>query len=129
MIASPSDSDRTRGHPAALPTRGTSPHPAASNGGGTERPRPRTIEEAKLNLRLAARAPRHGQGGSGSAGSGSIVGDIASGALRLARDHPGALAAGIGVLALAVGPGKLLKGAATVARLATVAGFLGKAAK
>ena len=118
-----------RPHPAALPQ--TRLH-AADRGAARQRPRPQTIEEAKLNLRVtAARKDHYGnQSGHGSGGmSGTIAGDLASTAIRFAKDHPAALATGIGVVALVVGPGALLKGVTTAARLATVAGFLGKAAK
>ncbi|MFI4881486.1 MAG: hypothetical protein ACIAQU_02750 [Phycisphaerales bacterium JB064] len=122
-----------RPHPAALPQ--TRLH-AADRGTARQRPKPQTIEEAKLNLRVtAARKDHHGnhhgsQGGHGSGGmSGTIASDLASTAIRFAKDHPAALATGIGVVALVVGPGALLKGVTTAARLATVAGFLGKAAK
>ncbi|UYV13906.1 MAG: hypothetical protein NCW75_06355 [Phycisphaera sp.] len=113
---------RHRRHPAALPP---AKHDDAQARLGN-RPRPQTIEEAKLNLRVAA-ASRSGSASGGD--SGSLAGDLASSAIRFAKDHPAALATGIGVVALVVGPGAIIKGAATAARLATVAGFLGKAAK
>jgi hypothetical protein len=114
-----------RRHPAALPPTAHTPHRTAQS-----RPVPRTVEEAKLNLRVTAARrndPRDHGHGSGS-GSGSIATDLAASAIRFAKDHPAALATGIGVVALVVGPGALLKGVTTAARLATVAGFLGKAA-
>ncbi len=110
-----------RRHPAALPPRARDAQRAAH-----ARPVPRTVEEAKLNLRVTAARRDHPREGNHS--SGSIATDLASSAIRFAKDHPAALAAGVGVLAVVVGPGALLKGAATAARLATVAGLLGKAA-
>lgn len=115
---------RSREHPAAVPdirrhaAQGIAPVPRP-------RPRPQTIEEAKLNLRVVAarRGERAGQDAS------TIAGSLASDALRFAKDHPAALAAGVGALALIVGPAGILKGASTIARLATVAGFLAKAAR
>lgn len=119
MITPAPRHQRQRRHPAALPpARQHEPHR------DRQRPSPQTIEEAKLNLRVIA---ANNRGHSGD--SGSLAGDLASSALRFAKDHPAALATGIGVVALVVGPGAIIKGAATAARLATVAGFLGKAAK
>lgn len=90
----------------------------------TARVKPQTVEEAKLNLRIAA-ARKHDAG----PGGGSMGTDLASTAIQFVKDHPAALAAGVGVIAMIVGPGKLIKGAAMAARLATVAGVIGKAAK
>ncbi|MEQ9097286.1 MAG: hypothetical protein RIE32_13605 [Phycisphaerales bacterium] len=87
------------------------------------RVKPQSIEEAKENLRIAA-ARRAESDSSALAGN-----DLASAAVRFVKDHPAAIAAGVGVVALVIGPGTLIKGAATAARLATLAGFLGKAAR
>jgi hypothetical protein len=132
MITPPS---RHRPHPAALPPTPPTP-PTRAHGPARTRPRPQTIEEAKLNLRVAA-ARRHEQrqqhagftGMGGVGGHETLVGDLASSAIRFAKDHPAALATGIGVIALVVGPGALLKGVTTAARLATVAGLIGKATR
>jgi len=110
-----------RPHPAASVPRSqypTSREPVHS----TARVKPQTLEEAKLNLRMAA--AQRNERASGHGGN-----DLASTAIQFVKDHPVALAAGVGVLALVIGPGALLKGAATVARVGAVAGFLGKAAK
>lgn len=119
MISPAPRHPRHRRHPPALPVKLHEGRQASN-----ARPSPHTIEEAKLNLRIAAarRNTAH-QGGDST----SLAGDLASCAIRFAKDHPAALAAGIGVLAVVIGPGALIKGAATAARLATVAGVLGKA--
>lgn len=111
---------RHRRHPAALPV-------GQSETDRTPRQRsaPRTVEEAKLNLRVTAASRDQAPGNN----SGSLVGDVASSAIRFAKDHPAAVAAGVGVVAVVIGPGALLKGVTTGARLATLAGLLGKAAK
>lgn len=117
-----SPAPRHRHHPAALPATHT--HEATRVAGA--RPRPQTIEEAKLALRVAA-ARRHERARGGN--QEGIAGDLASSAIRFMKDHPAALATGVGIVALVVGPGALLKGVATAARLATVAGLIGKATK
>lgn len=117
----PDRPNRMRRHPAASTARArlTARQESIRS---SARVKPQTIEEAKLNLRIAA-ARRQ------DSGSNSHGGDLASAAIQFVKDHPAALAAGVGVLALVVGPGTLLKGATTAARLATLAGLLGKAAK
>ncbi|MFI4915159.1 MAG: hypothetical protein ACIAS6_01455 [Phycisphaerales bacterium JB060] len=110
-------------------------HPAASTASArlaarqesirtTARVKPRSIEEAKLNLRVAAARTQGNSHAGGSMGT-----DLTASAIQFVKAHPAALAAGVGVIAMVVGPGKLIKGAAMAARLATVAGVIGKAAK
>ena len=113
-----------REHPAAL-VDSRRPIDKCGETAPRPRPRPQSVEEAKLNLRVVA-ARRNASAGHAST---TLADSLASNALRFAKDHPAALAAGVGAVALIVGPAGILKGATTVARLATVAGFLGKASR